>query len=69
MIPGAAPLKILVVDDEPAIVRFLRTGLGGQGYTVLTAGNGRSAMELLDRDEVDLVTTALASMRSTARPH
>ncbi len=29
---GSGPLRILVVDDEPAILRFLRVGLGGQGY-------------------------------------
>jgi two-component system KDP operon response regulator KdpE len=55
VIAGTTPLKILVVDDEPAIVRFLRNGLGGQGYAVITAGTGRAAMDLLDRDDVDLV--------------
>jgi len=43
-------LKILVVDDEPAIVRFLRTGLNAQGYTV-PRGSGRAALEVLEREE------------------
>ena len=59
MIPGVAPLKILVVDDEPAIVRFLRTGLSGHGYTVLTAGSGRAALDLLERDDVNLLVLDL----------
>jgi two-component system KDP operon response regulator KdpE len=59
VIPGSAPLKILVVDDEPAIVRFLRTGLTGHGYTVLTAGTGRAALEILERDQPGLVVLDL----------
>ncbi len=59
MIAGSAPLKILVVDDEPAIVRFLRTGLTGHGYTVLTAGTGRAALEILERDQPGLVVLDL----------
>ncbi len=59
MIPAAAPLKILVVDDEPAIVRFLRTGLSSHGYTVLTAGTGRAAQEILEREEANLVVLDL----------
>jgi two-component system KDP operon response regulator KdpE len=52
-------LKILVVDDEPAIVRFLRTGLTGHGYTVLTAGTGRAALEIMERDSPNLVVLDL----------
>jgi two-component system, OmpR family, KDP operon response regulator KdpE len=59
VIAGAGPLKILVVDDEPAILRFLRTGLTSHGYTVLTAGTGRAAMEILERGEASLVVLDL----------
>jgi two-component system KDP operon response regulator KdpE len=59
VIAGASPLRILVVDDEPAIVRFLRTGLSGHGFSVLTAATGRAALELLDRGEADLVVLDL----------
>jgi two-component system, OmpR family, KDP operon response regulator KdpE len=55
VISGAAPLRILVVDDEPAIVRFLRTGLSSHGYVVLSAGTGRAALELLEREDVNLL--------------
>jgi two-component system KDP operon response regulator KdpE len=56
---GAAPAKVLVVDDEPAILRFLRTGLTHHGYNVLTAGTGKAAMELLDDENVNLVVLDL----------
>jgi two-component system KDP operon response regulator KdpE len=59
VITAAAPLKILVVDDEPAIVRFLRTGLSSHGYTVLTAGSGKAAREILEREEANLVVLDL----------
>jgi two-component system KDP operon response regulator KdpE len=43
----AAPLKVLVIDDEPPIRKLLRMGLSTQGYEVLEAGNGKTALELL----------------------
>ncbi len=43
----AAPLKILVVDDEPPIRKLLRMGLSTQGYQILEAPNGKTALELL----------------------
>jgi two-component system KDP operon response regulator KdpE len=44
---SAAPLKILVVDDEPPIRKLLRMGLSTQGYEVLDAPNGKTALGLL----------------------
>jgi len=44
---SAAPLKVLVIDDEPPIRKLLRMGLGTQGYDVLDAPNGRAALELV----------------------
>jgi two-component system KDP operon response regulator KdpE len=43
----AAPLKVLVVDDEPPIRKLLRMGLGTQGYQTLDAPNAKTALELL----------------------
>jgi two-component system KDP operon response regulator KdpE len=51
---SAAPLKVLVVDDEPPIRKLLRMGLGTQGYEILDAPNGRTALELLAK-KPDLV--------------
>jgi len=44
---SAAPLRILVVDDEPPIRKLLRMGLSTQGYETLEAPNGKTALELL----------------------
>jgi two-component system, OmpR family, KDP operon response regulator KdpE len=38
---------ILIVDDEPPIRKLLRMGLTSQGYQVLEAANGKSALEQL----------------------
>jgi two-component system KDP operon response regulator KdpE len=43
---SAAPLRVLVVDDEPPIRKLLRMGLGTQGYEIIEAPNGRTALEL-----------------------
>jgi len=42
-----APLKVLVVDDEPPIRKLLRMGLGTQGYQTLDAPNAKAALELM----------------------
>ena len=47
---------IMVVDDEPHIVRFTTMTLEIEGYNVLTAENGAQALETLDAGQpVDLV--------------
>lgn len=38
--------RILVVDDEPQILRFLKPSLTAAGYDVITAANGREALRL-----------------------
>lgn len=47
--------KILVVDDEAAILQTLRYNLERSGYTVCTAGDGRSAISMAQREQPDLV--------------
>ncbi len=44
---SAAPIRVLVVDDEPPIRKLLRMGLTAQGYQTLEAPNGKAALELL----------------------
>jgi two-component system KDP operon response regulator KdpE len=44
---SAAPLKVLVVDDEPPIRKLLRMGLGTQGYQTIDAPNGKAALEAI----------------------
>ncbi|WP_375454200.1 response regulator [uncultured Methylobacterium sp.] len=48
-------LSILVIDDEPPIRKLLRMGLTTQGYAVVEAPNGRTALDVLSRESVDLV--------------
>ncbi len=46
---SAAPLRVLVVDDEPPIRKLLRMGLSAHGYDVIEAPNGKTALELLGK--------------------
>jgi two-component system KDP operon response regulator KdpE len=46
---------ILVVDDEPQILRVLRTGLPPRGYQVRTASGGEEALEEIRKEMPDLV--------------
>lgn len=47
---NAAPIKVLVIDDEPPIRKLLRMGLTTQGYEILEAPNGKAALELLSQN-------------------
>ena len=51
--------SILVVDDEPRIVKFLKIRLEASGYEVLAAGNGLQALEILRSQEPDLLVLDL----------
>ena len=51
---SAAPLKVLIIDDEPPIRKLLRMRLTTRGYEILEAPNGRAALELL-KNNPDLV--------------
>ena len=46
--------NILVVDDDHEIADLVEIHLRGEGYHVFKAYNGREALELFDREEVDL---------------
>jgi len=48
-------MRILVVDDDPEIVSFLKRGLTYEGYTVDTAGDGAEALAKARDAEPDLV--------------
>lgn len=47
--------RILVVDDEPQIVRVLKAYLDKEGYQVLTAFDGREALRIFDHEELDFI--------------
>ena len=48
-------LRVLVVDDEVAIRRFLRVALNGQGFVVSEAATGQDALQALTLERPDLV--------------
>ena len=50
-LPG---MRILVVEDDPAIASFVRNGLRQEGFAVDQAGNGRAALELARTERYDL---------------
>ena len=47
-------MRILVVEDDPAIASFVRNGLRQEGFAVDQAGNGRAALELARTERYDL---------------
>ena len=51
---SAAPVRVLIVDDEPPIRKLLRMGLTAQGYQVLEAPDGETALDLI-AEKPDLV--------------
>jgi len=49
------PKKILAVDDEKHIVRLVQVNLERQGYEVVTANDGREALEKVESERPDLL--------------
>jgi PAS domain S-box-containing protein len=58
-LPTLEPLRILAVEDEPEVLDVLRAMLTTAGHTVFTAASGREALDLFEREPVDLVLTDL----------
>ncbi|MGV8961728.1 MAG: response regulator [Stenotrophomonas sp.] len=52
---GVPPARVLVIDDEPQIRRFLDISLRTQGYRVLQAGDGHTGLALLATEGAELV--------------
>lgn len=47
--------RVLVVDDEPAIRRFLRVSLSARGYAVFEADSGQAALAAVTSERPDLI--------------
>ncbi|HEX2438226.1 MAG TPA: response regulator [Methylomirabilota bacterium] len=58
-VPSLEPLRILAVEDDPEVLDVVRAMLTGAGHTVLGAASGREALELFEREPVDVVVTDL----------
>ena len=51
----SANARVLIVDDEPQIRRFLKTSLTAQNYEVIEAVDGTEALRLAQREKPDLM--------------
>ena len=51
--------RVLIVDDDPDIVRLVSYNLSRAGYEVLTASTGRKALELVQKQPPDLIVLDL----------
>jgi two-component system KDP operon response regulator KdpE len=49
------PKRILVVDDDPSIRKFVRANLEARDYTVLLAADGEEALGVIEKDLPDLI--------------
>ena len=54
-----SPGKVLVVDDEPALVRALAINLRAHGWEVVTAANGRAALDAAATTHPDVIVLDL----------
>ena len=48
-------ITILVVDDNALVLKAYESVLSKQGYRILTAGNGESALKIIEREKISLV--------------
>lgn len=55
--------RVLVVDDDPQILRAVRTNLQARGYEVLNAMNGETALQMVSESNFDLVILDLGLPR------
>ena len=60
MTRGVHPLRVLVVDDDPAVRRGLVAELQAAGYETIEAADGREGLSRFEAESPDLVLTDLA---------
>ncbi len=61
------PARLLLVDDDPGLLKLLGMRLVSEGYSVVTAESGPEALRVLGREKVDLVISDLR-MDGNGRP-
>jgi two-component system KDP operon response regulator KdpE len=59
MTAEAAPLRILIIDDEPPIRRFLHTSLAAHGYRVFEAADGGAGLDMIRSNPIDVLVLDL----------
>ncbi len=55
--------KILVVDNDPEIIKLLVLTLEEEGYEITTAEDGQEALEKMEKDLPDLITSDIVMPR------
>ncbi len=63
----AATLRVLVIDDEPHILHYMRATLEAWGHQVAVAGDGEEGFELATGGEFDLIVSDLRMPRRGGR--
>ena len=59
MVEGSGAVRVLVVDDEANLVELVQGYLEREGYRVLTAGDGNTALALIHDERPDLIVLDL----------
>jgi len=49
--------KVLIIDDEPELRNLIKRLLELEGFSILTAGNSAEALEILNKNEIDIVVS------------
>ena len=53
------PARLLLVDDDPGLLKLLGMRLVSEGYSVVTAESGQEGLKVLSREKIDLVISDL----------
>jgi CheY-like chemotaxis protein len=53
------PKKILIIDDDPIIVKYLQAVFSDNGYATCTAASTAEGLEMVRAEEPDLITLDL----------
>jgi CheY-like chemotaxis protein len=59
--------RVLVVDDQPHVVRVIRMALARKGYVVETAADGQQALEKFQESPFDVLITDIDMPRMTGQ--
>jgi DNA-binding NtrC family response regulator len=51
------PIRVLIVDDDPSILEVLEARLTAAGFAVQKAVNGPEALELLQKNQIDILVS------------
>jgi CheY-like chemotaxis protein len=62
---GGNRQKILIIDDEPDIVMYLKTLLEDHDYAVVSASNGKAGLELARKEIPDLMCIDIMMPKKT----